>query len=62
MPFVSTGGRRQRHFSMIRNFDLADFLTLANGCCGTAAIFVAMDHVREAGAGKVYAAGLLVLQ
>jgi len=46
---------------MIRNFDLADFLTLANGCCGTAAIFVAMDHVREARAGKVYAAALLVL-
>jgi CDP-diacylglycerol--serine O-phosphatidyltransferase len=46
---------------MIRDFDVADFLTLANGCCGTAAIFLAMDHVREARAGNVYAAGLLVL-
>jgi CDP-diacylglycerol--serine O-phosphatidyltransferase len=52
---------RVRHFSMIRDFHLADFLTLANGCCGTAAIFLAMDHVRVAAVGKVYAAGLLVL-
>jgi CDP-diacylglycerol--serine O-phosphatidyltransferase len=46
---------------MIRDFHLADFFTLANGCCGTAAIFLAMDHVREAVVGKVYAAALLVL-
>lgn len=46
---------------MIRDFHLADFFTLANGCCGTAAIFVAMDHVREARADKVYLAGLLVV-
>jgi CDP-diacylglycerol---serine O-phosphatidyltransferase len=50
-----------RHFSMIRAFQAADFFTLANGCCGTAAIFVAMDHVREASAGRVYAAGALVI-
>jgi CDP-diacylglycerol--serine O-phosphatidyltransferase len=46
---------------MIRNFQAADFLTLANGCCGTAAIFLAMDHVREASAGRVYGAGALVV-
>jgi CDP-diacylglycerol--serine O-phosphatidyltransferase len=46
---------------MIRDFHLADFLTLANGACGTAAIFLAMDHVREARVDKVYAAGLLVV-
>jgi CDP-diacylglycerol--serine O-phosphatidyltransferase len=46
---------------MIRDFHLADFFTLANGCCGTAAIFLAMDHVREALVGKVYAAGALVV-
>jgi len=56
---VST--ERPRHFSMIRDFHLADFFTLANGCCGTAAIFLAMDHVGEARADKVYAAGLLVV-
>ena len=46
---------------MIRDFHLADFLTLANGCCGTGAIFLAMDHVRSAHASKVYAAGVLVV-
>ena len=46
---------------MIRDFHLADFLTLANGVCGTAAIFLAMDHVRVARADKVYAAGVLVV-
>src|SRR5215510_4923792 len=46
---------------MIRNFQAADFFTLANGCCGTAAIFVAMDHVREASPGRVYAGGALVI-
>jgi len=49
-----------RHFSMIRDFHLADLLTLANGGCGTAALFLAMDHVREAGLGKLYAAGAFV--
>ena len=50
-----------RHFSMIRDFQLADFLTLANGACGTAAIFFAMDHVRQGSPGKVYAACAFVL-
>jgi CDP-diacylglycerol--serine O-phosphatidyltransferase len=53
--------RPPRHFSMIRAFQAADLFTLANGCCGTAAIFVAMDHVREASASRVYAAGALVI-
>jgi CDP-diacylglycerol--serine O-phosphatidyltransferase len=52
---------RKRHFSMIRDFHLADFLTLANGACGTAAIFFAMDHVRAGSIGKVYAAGLFIV-
>ena len=46
---------------MIRDFQVADFFTLANGVCGTAAIFVAMNHVRAASAEGVYAAGLLVM-
>jgi CDP-diacylglycerol---serine O-phosphatidyltransferase len=52
---------RKRHFSMIRDFHLADFLTLANGACGTAAIFFSMDHVRAGSIGKVYAAGAFVV-
>jgi CDP-diacylglycerol--serine O-phosphatidyltransferase len=46
---------------MIRSFHLADFFTLANGCSGTAAIFLAMDYVREARRDRVYGAGLLVV-
>jgi CDP-diacylglycerol--serine O-phosphatidyltransferase len=50
-----------RHFSMIRDFHLADVFTLANGACGTAAIFFAMDHVREGSDGKLYAGGGFVV-
>jgi CDP-diacylglycerol--serine O-phosphatidyltransferase len=45
---------------MIRSFHLADVFTLANGCCGTAAIFLAMVHMREAAPERVYAAGVLI--
>ena len=58
---VTEAAPRKRHFSMIRDFHLADFLTLANGASGTAAIFFAMDHVRAGSIGKVYAAGLFVV-
>ena len=34
-----------RHFSLIRGFHLADFLTLANAACGMAAVFLAMIYV-----------------
>jgi CDP-diacylglycerol---serine O-phosphatidyltransferase len=46
---------------MIRSFHLADLFTLANGCCGTASIFLAMAHVREGAEAKVYAAGVLIV-
>lgn len=32
----------RRHFSMIRNFHLADFVTLANAACGVAGVLLAM--------------------
>jgi CDP-diacylglycerol--serine O-phosphatidyltransferase len=34
-----------KHFSMIRTFQLADFFTLGNAACGTAAVFLAMLYV-----------------
>ena len=34
-----------RHFSMVRGFHLADFLTLGNAACGMAAVFLAMEYV-----------------
>lgn len=41
-------GGRARHFSMLREFHLADFFTLANAACGVAGVFLAMLYVREA--------------
>lgn len=35
-----------RHFSMIRNFHLADFFTLANAFCGVASILCVMDWLQ----------------
>ncbi len=35
----------QKHFSMIREFHLADFFTLANGACGIAGVFCAMKYL-----------------
>ena len=40
---------RQRHFSMLRDFQLADWFTLANAFCGTGAVFAAMRFL-QAGA------------
>jgi CDP-diacylglycerol---serine O-phosphatidyltransferase len=57
----SDAAPRKRHFSMIRDFHLADFFTLANGGSGTAAIFFSMDHVRAGSIGKVYAAGVFIV-
>ncbi len=37
----------QRHFSMLRDFHLADWFTLANAFCGTSAIFLAMRFLQE---------------
>jgi CDP-diacylglycerol--serine O-phosphatidyltransferase len=42
--------QRPRHFSMLREFHLADWFTLANAFCGTGAIFAAMRFLQE---GKV---------
>jgi CDP-diacylglycerol--serine O-phosphatidyltransferase len=41
---------RQRHFSMLRDFHLADWFTLANAFCGTGAIFAAMRYLQEGAA------------
>lgn len=36
---------RPRHFSMVRDFHLADFFTLGNAACGVGAILLAMLYV-----------------
>lgn len=39
----------KQHFSMIREFHLADWLTLGNAFCGTGAVFAAMRYLQEGG-------------
>jgi CDP-diacylglycerol--serine O-phosphatidyltransferase len=38
---------KQRHFSMLREFQLADWFTLANAFCGTGAVFAAMRFLQD---------------
>jgi len=42
---MQTPDRRPRHFSMIREFHLADFFTLANAACGVLALFFSMQYL-----------------
>jgi len=37
----------KRHFSMLRDFQLADWFTLANAFCGTGAIFAALRFLQD---------------
>ena len=37
----------KRHFSMLREFQLADLFTLANAFCGTGAVFAAMRFLQD---------------
>lgn len=43
-------GERPRHFTMIREFRVADFFTLGNAACGVAGILLAMLYVAESDA------------
>lgn len=38
---------RKPHFSLIREFSLADLITLANGACGTGAILLCIAYVED---------------
>lgn len=38
---------RPRHFSMLRDFQLADWFTLGNAFCGTGAVFAAMRYLQN---------------
>lgn len=52
--------RKPKHFSMIRDFQLSDALTLANGCCGVAAMFQAMRFLQLQDRRHLYIAACLV--
>ncbi len=49
-----------RHFSLLRDFHLADFLTIANGVCGVLAIFSAIRSVEASEPLRLYVAGALI--
>ena len=45
-----------KHFSMIREFHLADFLTLGNAACGMGSVFFAMMYVAAPSSAHFFAA------
>ena len=54
------GKHGTQHFSMLREFHLADLFTLANGACGVIAIFIAIGVASGAAPASIYfAAGLI---
>ncbi|ORX75351.1 CDP-diacylglycerol--serine O-phosphatidyltransferase [Basidiobolus meristosporus CBS 931.73] len=46
-PASSTVEYLNNHFNLVREFHLADFLTLLNGTCGTGSIFASMSYLIE---------------
>ncbi len=49
----------RRHFSMIRGFHLADFLTLGNAACGMGAVIFAMAYMGSQSLAHFYAAAAM---
>lgn len=49
-----------RHFSMFREFTLADAFTLGNAACGTGAIFLCLQYLAEGVRGWLWAAFVLL--
>lgn len=50
------GPVRRKHFALIREFSLADLITLANGACGTGAILLCVAYVEQRDPGLMWAA------
>jgi len=49
-----------KHFSMIRSFHVADLFTIANGACGTLAVFRSMRILETQDRRSLYAAAALI--
>jgi len=60
IPAPMTVQREKKPFSMIREFHLADWFTLANAACGTSAMFAAMTYLQTAETIHIYFACGLV--
>jgi len=52
--------KHQKPFSMIREFHLADWFTLGNAVCGTAALFSTLSFVQTGNVRHLYYSGALV--
>jgi CDP-diacylglycerol--serine O-phosphatidyltransferase len=62
MAAMGTPKLERKRFAMIREFHLADWFTLGNAVCGTAAIFSTITYVQTAYVGHIYfACGLVFL-
>ncbi|KAK9727854.1 CDP-diacylglycerol-serine O-phosphatidyltransferase [Basidiobolus ranarum] len=48
------------HFNLVREFHLADFLTLSNGVCGTGSIFASMSYLADRDISFLWVALLLI--
>lgn len=51
---------RPKHFSMIREFQLADFFTLGNAGCGVAAVLFAMLYVESKSTAHIFTSGAMM--
>jgi CDP-diacylglycerol---serine O-phosphatidyltransferase len=51
----------KKRFSMIREFQMADWFTLANAACGTGALFSVLTYLGEQDARHIYYAAALVV-
>jgi CDP-diacylglycerol--serine O-phosphatidyltransferase len=60
LPSAASTDRPRKPFSMIREFHLADWLTLANAVCGTGALFSMMTYLQTNDVRHVfYACGMV---
>jgi CDP-diacylglycerol--serine O-phosphatidyltransferase len=50
----------EQHYSMIRSFHFADWLTLANAASGIGAIFFSIAHIQTQATEDIYLAGFLI--
>ncbi len=58
---MTTPAARTKRFAMIREFHLADWVTLGNAVCGTGALFSMLTYLQEGAVQHVYYACALVL-
>src|SRR5687767_8293919 len=56
---MTVEANRPKHFSMIREFHLADFFTLGNAACGVGAVFCAMSYMATREMSAFYTAAAL---